>query len=205
MEDTEIQPAQAPPLATVQQPTPPTKTRTVPLWAALGATAAGVLVAFGVGYAINAADAGAASERDELSLKVDRVSKERDGAEASLAVARAAVDECRAAVDEASVLADQADDFTGDWETMLDLFLQWEAAPIGSPEEAEMRQPADCALDRDGRQDRRARRVRGPSRGRCRAAGRPDEISRWGHPSTRSRKMSSTAASKPTRGGGRGA
>ena len=132
MDDTAIPTDQAPPPE--QSPAPSNKTRTVPLWTALAATVAGVLVAFGVGYAINAEDAGAASERDDLSEEVDRVSNARDTAEASLAVAEAVVDECRAAVDEASVLADQADDFTGDWQTMDDLTVQYAVAPVGSPE-----------------------------------------------------------------------
>jgi hypothetical protein len=148
MEETQIQTEQAPSLPTAVTNTP----RTVRLWTALAATAAGVLVAFGVGYAINADDAGAASERDDLSEDVDRVTKERDQAEASRAVAAAAVDECRDALEEATVVADQADDFSGDWETMLDLTIQYAAAPVGSPEAAEIeRQLTELSLQMDGK------------------------------------------------------
>jgi hypothetical protein len=136
MDDTEIQTEQAPPLE--QSPAPSTKTRTVPLWAALAAMVAGVLTAFGVGYAINAEDAGAASERDDLSEEVDRISDARDDAEASVAVAEGVVEECRDAVEEATLVAEEADDFTGDWQTLQDLFVQFATTPVGSPEEAEV-------------------------------------------------------------------
>src|SRR5688572_23287095 len=105
---------------------PPTKSRVVPLWAALGLTLAGALIAFG----INAADAGAASERDQLTARVTVVTGERDKAQSSLTVAEDALDECHDAVDEASTLADAAAAFGNDWQQMYDLSLEYYAAPV---------------------------------------------------------------------------
>ena len=53
-------------------------------------------------------------------------------------MAEGVVDECRDAVEEASVLAEQADDFTGDWQTLEGLLVQYAVTPVGSPEEAEL-------------------------------------------------------------------
>jgi len=117
---------------------PTTRRRTVSLWTLLGATLAAVLVAFGIGYAVNADDAGAASERDELVEKLDRTVAERDRADASLALAEGAVDDCREAVQEAAALAEDAEDLVGGWRALQELWLRYLAAPVGSPEEAEI-------------------------------------------------------------------
>ena len=126
------------PVSPEESRAPSAKRRAVPLWAALGATLAGVLLAFGIGYALNAEDAGAASERDELSETLTQIRGKHAAAEASLALSRAAVDECREALEEASRLATTAAAFTGDWQKLQALFIEWSATAPGSPEEADL-------------------------------------------------------------------
>jgi len=139
------QPQAAPPVAE-----PPPRARRMPIWAALVASLAGVLVAFAAGYAINADDAGAASERDDLSEELDRASAAGKKARAALAVAQDAIDECQAAVEEAATLADDATDFVGDWQAMKGLGFDYAATPVGSPEESQIdEQIAQLTLQMD--------------------------------------------------------
>lgn len=121
-------------------PAPETRGRRVSLWAAGLGALAGMLLAFGVGFAINAGDAD--DVRDELNADIDSLNEEMASSQASLQVAEASLAECQRAVEGATELAAAAEDLAGDWEQQGQLIDDWFRAPVGSSEEAE----ADAAL-----------------------------------------------------------
>ncbi|MET0903605.1 MAG: hypothetical protein ABWZ52_10230 [Acidimicrobiales bacterium] len=124
-------------VAMTSAPASPTKSgRATPRWAALGGALAGVLVAFGAGYAINAGDADAV--RDDLNGQIDSLDGDLESAEENRAATEAALDQCRDAVEGASALAEAADTVAGDFQELERLVVQYVAAPVGSPEEAEL-------------------------------------------------------------------
>jgi hypothetical protein len=119
---------------------PATGGRRVPLWAALVGAVAGVLLAFGVGFAINAGDAD--DVRDELNAEIDSLNEELASSQTSLQVAEGSLAECQDAVEGAAGMAEAAEDLASDWEQQGQLIDDWFAAPVGSSEEAQ----AEAAL-----------------------------------------------------------
>ena len=146
MDDT-VTPAGVPEAPTDDQvgmappPTPaaPPERRGVPLWAALVGALVAALVGFGAGFAIYAGDADAV--RDDLEAAEASLSESEASlseAEASLSEAEAALAQCQDAVEGGTALATASDELATAWNEYLGLLTDFNATPLGSPEEAEL-------------------------------------------------------------------